>query len=300
LPVIGDRPIDTIDSGDVLKVLSPIWTVKPETARRLKQRMKVVFDWAKASGFRSGDNPTEALTKVLPKHKGDTQHHAALPYPAVPAFVAALRTTPDIIPAVRLGLELLILTATRTNEVQLAMWDEIDHERQTWTIPGARMKSGRDHCIPLCPRAVEILQEAQTLPRRGDRPWIFPGHKPHKPLSNMTFLKAARRLTTAPLTTHGFRSSFRDWSAEKTNVARDVCEAALAHVLKDKTEAAYKRTDLFDKRRDLMVLWAQFATNAEATVTVHSPVKGSQRKMTERVSRSRRNHLVRRPNSRER
>lgn len=264
-PVIGDRKVHAIASSDVLAVLSPIWTVKPETARRVKQRIKLVFNWAKASGFCRGDNPTDGLTEVLPKLNGDKQHHPALPYQAVPAFLTALRTTPDILPAVRLGLEFLILTATRTNEVQLATWDEVDLASKTWTIPGVRMKSGRAHEVPLCARAVEVLEEAQRL-RRTDSPWIFPGHKPGKPLSNMTFLKAARRLTTATLTTHGFRSSFRDWSAERTNIPRDVCEAALAHTLKDKTEAAYKRTALFDKRRELMDLWAHFATSTPATV----------------------------------
>ena len=263
-PVIGDRPIHTIESGDILKVLTPIWMVKPETARRVKQRIKVVFDWAKASGYRGGDNPTDGLSKVLPKHKGDKQHHAALPYRAVPAFVTALRAMPDMDDAVRDGLELLILTATRTNEVQLAMWPEIDLETATWTIPGDRMKSGREHRVPLSARAVAILEQARA--RATGSPFVFPGIKPGKPLSNMTFLKAARRLTTVPLTTHGFRSSFRDWSAERTNVPTIVCEAALAHVVKDKTEAAYRRTDLFDRRRELMDLWSRFATGTPADI----------------------------------
>jgi integrase len=257
-PTLGDRPIDTIESGDVLKVLAAVWTVKPETARRLRQRIKVVFDWAKASGLRSGDNPTDGLTKVLPKHQGDKQHHPALPYQAVPRFVSALRSAPDTIAPIRLALELLILTATRDSEVRLARWSEVDLDARVWTIPGVRMKSGREHRIPLSARAVEILEQARTDAEGGR--WIFPGHKPGKPLSNMTFLKTARRLTTATITTHGFRSSFRDWSAEKTNAPRAVCEAALAHTLRDKTEAAYNRTDLFDRRRDLMDAWTGFVT----------------------------------------
>jgi integrase len=263
-PIIGERRIDTIDAGDVLKVLTPVWTVKPETARRLKQRMKLVFDWAKASGFCAGDNPTEGLTKVLPKHKGDKQHHPALPYQAVPSFVTTLQTVPDMQDAVRLGLEFLILTATRTNEVQRAIWSEVNLETKTWTIPGERMKSGRDHRVPLSDRAVAILEQVRGVHPRS--PYLFPGSKPEKPLSNMTFLKAARRLTTAPLTTHGFRSSFRDWCEERTNTPRTVSEAALAHVVKDKTEAAYRRTDLFDRRRDLMTLWAQFVTSTPADI----------------------------------
>jgi integrase len=263
-PVIGDRPVDTIASGDVLAVLSPIWMAKPETARRVKQRMKLVFDWAKASGYRTGDNPTEGLTKVLPKHKGDKQHHPALPYQAVPAFLTALRTVPDLRDAVRRGLELLVLTATRTTEVLLATWREIDFETKTWTIPGARMKAGKDHQVPLCPRAMELLEQAYRT--RDNSPWICPGRKPDKPLSNMSLLKAARRLTAVALTVHGFRSSFRDWSAERTNVPRDVCEAALAHALTDKTEAAYKRTHLFEKRRELMTLWSRFVTSRPGEV----------------------------------
>jgi integrase len=263
-PALGNRAVDTIESGDVLRVLSRVWTTKPETARRLRQRMKVVFDWAKASGFRSGDNPTDGLTKVLPKHRNGQQHHAALPYQAVPRFVAELRAAPDTIASIRLALEFLILTATRTSEVQLATWTEIDLDAQVWTIPGARMKNGCAHRIPLSARALEILTAAQTT-ADGSR-WIFPGHRPGKPLSNMTFLKAARRLTKATITTHGFRSSFRDWSAEKTNAPTAVCEAALAHTLRDKTEAAYKRTDLFDRRRELMDTWARFATATPADV----------------------------------
>lgn len=247
---------------------SPTQTEGPPSASPTHSRQhphqKNVFDWAKASGYCSGDNPTERVTKVLPKHKGDKQHHPALPYQGVPAFLTTLHTQPDVLPSVRLGLEYLVLTATRTTEVQHAQWDEINFDTRTWTVPGARMKHGRDHQIPLCARAVAILERAQQL--RGNSPFIFPGHKPDKPLSNMTFLKAARRLTKATLTVHGFRSSFRDWSAEKTSMPRDVCEAALAHTLQDKTEAAYKRTALFDKRRELMDLWAHFATSTPSNV----------------------------------
>lgn len=258
-PAIGSRAVNTIDSSDILRVLNPIWTTKPETARRLKQRMKVVFDWAKASGFCSGDNPTDGVTKVLPKHKGEKAHHAALPYPQVPSFITRLRNIPDMRTSARLAFELLILTAARTNEVQLAEWPEIDFGTKTWTIPAERMKSGREHRVPLSSRAIEILEEARRL--TTDR-WIFPGAKAGKPLSNMAFLKAVPRLTASTITPHGFRSSFRDWSAERTSVPRAVCEAALAHVLRDKTEAAYHRTDLFERRRELMNLWSQFATTS--------------------------------------
>ncbi len=263
-PAIGTHRIDGITSADVLAVLTPIWTVKPETARRLNQRMKVVFDWAKAKGYRTDGNPTDGVTKVLPKHKGDKQHHAALPYALVPQFVTDLHAIDDMQPAVRLGLEFLILTAARTNEVRLARWSEIDRDAQTWTIPADRMKSSREHRVPLAPRTVEILEQLHSV--TGGTGWMFPGTKPDQPLSNMTFLKAARRITSTPLTTHGFRSSFRDWSEERTHFSRAVCESALAHVVKDKTEAAYRRTDLFDRRRELMDLWASFATSTPAAV----------------------------------
>jgi integrase len=266
-PSIGDRRIDTINSSDVLKVLTPVWTEKPETARRLKQRMKLVFDWAKASGYRADgqDNPTENLTKVLPQHKkSDKRHHPALPYQAVPSFVTSLQTIPEMEDAVRLGLEFLILTATRTNEVRLATWSEVDLARRTWTIPGIRMKAGLEHRVPLSDRAVAILEQIRA--RHPQSAYLFPGVKPAQPLSNMTFLKAARRLTTVPLTTHGFRSSFRTWCEERTNTPRIVSEFALAHVVKNDTEAAYLRTNLFDKRRDLMALWAQFVTTTPAEV----------------------------------
>ena len=265
-PTLGAQPVSTVTSGDVLKVLSKIWTVKPETARRVKQRLTLIFDWAKASGYRDGDNPTDGLAQVLPKHRDSVQHHAALPFGAVPGFVAALRTAADTGETIRLALELLILTATRTTEVQLATWPEVDLDARLWTIPGARMKMGRDHRIPLCPRAVEIFQRARQL--SADSPWIFPGKDPAKPLSKNAFQKASRRLTAVPLTPHGFRSSFRDWSAERTNVPHAVCEAALAHAVKDKTEAAYHRTDLFEKRRELLDLWARFVTTTPATVVV--------------------------------
>lgn len=262
-PVFGDRPVDGITSGDVLKALSPIWTTKPETARRVKQRIKVVLDWAKASGLRTGDNPTEGLTKVLPKHRRGKAHHPALPYQAVPAFIEVLRSA-YATRSIRLAFELLILTATRTTEVQRAEWTEFDLDSKIWTIPGARMKSGREHRVPLSARAIEILQQAQTL--RDGGPYVFAGRTIGKPLSSMSFLKLLEREKYGTYTTHGFRSSFRDWAAEKTNVPRDVCEAALAHTIPDKTEAAYHRTDLFERRRALMDGWSAFVTTATASV----------------------------------
>jgi integrase len=261
-PVFGTRRVDAVGTADVLKALSPIWTTKPETARRLKQRIKVVLDWAKASGFRSGDNPTDGLAKVLPKHRTEQKHHAALPYQAVSTFLTTLRGA-DARESVRLAFEFLILTATRTNEVLRATWEEIDLDEKTWTIPAERMKTGREHRVPLARRAVEILKRAKTLSDTG--PYVFPGRS-KAPLSNMALLMLLRRMNRHDITAHGFRSSFRDWSAERTNAPRAVCEAALAHTVRDKAEAAYNRTDLFERRRKLMDAWQTFATAKPADI----------------------------------
>jgi len=262
-PVIGRQLVSAIQSSDVLKVLSPIWTTKPETAHRLKQRMKAVFDWAKASGYRTGDNPVEGLTKVLPKVRQAAEHHAALPYVQVPSFLEALRAA-DANESTRLAFEFLILTATRTGEVVGARWEEIDTDVKTWTIPAARIKAGREHRIPLSQRCLELLERAKAI--ADDGPFVFPGRSPKAPLSNMVFLMLLRRVERTDITAHGFRSAFRDWAAERTTFSRSVCEAALAHVVKDKTEAAYFRSDLFTQRRKLMDMWAKFAMTKPAAV----------------------------------
>jgi integrase len=256
-PIFGDRRIDAIDSADVLKTLSLIWTKKPETARRLKQRIRVVLDWAKASGYRSGDNPVDGVTKVLPKQRQGKAHHAALPFDQVPGFLSALwKTNADEM--VKLAFELTILCATRTSETLGAVWEEIDFERETWTIPGTRMKARVAHRVPLSRRCLEILERARVLNTGG--PYVFSGRSPSKPLSNMAFLMTLRRMKRRDLTTHGFRSSFRDWAAERTNFPRAVCEAALAHVVQNKAEASYFRSDLFERRQELMNAWAAYAT----------------------------------------
>lgn len=262
-PVFGERPVNVIDSSEVLKALSPIWTTKPETARRLKQRIKVVFDWAKASGFRSGDNPVDGVTKVLPKMRQTASHHAALPYSQVPAFIQSLRAS-DAGESTKLAFEFMILTAARTSEVLGARWEEIDRKAKTWTIPATRIKAGREHRVPVTTRCVEILDRAEALKDGGA--YVFPGRSPTAPLSNMVFLMLLRRLQREDITAHGFRSAFRDWAEERTNFSRSVCEAALAHVVRDKTEAAYFRTDLFDLRRALMSRWTEFATAKPAKV----------------------------------
>ncbi len=255
-PYFGDKPVNQIDTPDVLRALSPIWLTKPETARRVRQRISVVLDWAKVAGYRTGDNPVEGVAKGLPRQHDRDEHHKALSYQEIPQFIAALRNCEASEPA-RLAFEFLILTATRTNEVLGARWTEIDAMEATWTIPTERMKSKREHRVPLSPRCLEILARAKRLARQSD--YVFPGRSIAKPMSNMVFLMMLRRMQRS-VTAHGFRSSFRDWASEQTHFAREVCESALAHSVRDKTEAAYRRGDLFEKRRELMEAWERFAT----------------------------------------
>ena len=259
----GVKRVDAITSADILAALNPHWLTRPETSRRVLQRVRVVFEWCKAQGYRTDDNPTQGLTKVLPKQRVARGHHAALPYQNLPAFVQALREA-DAGDVVKLAFEFTILCASRTSETLNAAWTEIDLEAKTWTIPGPRMKAGIEHRVPLSPRCIKILERTKALSDGG--PYVFPGRSPKKPLSNMVFLMALRRMERRDVTVHGFRSTFRDWAAERTNVPRAVCEAALAHTLRDKTEAAYNRTDLFDRRRDLMTSWSRFATSKPADV----------------------------------
>lgn len=262
-PVFGERPVNKIETADVLKALTPIWTTKAETARRLKQRIKVILDWAKASGYRTGDNPVDGLSTVLARPKTQQTHHPALPYAEVPSFLTALRES-DAGESTKLAFEFLILTAARTSEVLGARWTEIDTQARTWTVPASRIKAGREHRVPLSPRCLELLKRAQAIADGG--PFVFPGRSPKAGLSNMAFLMLLRRLERHDITAHGFRSSFRDWAGEKNTAPREVIEAALAHVLKNKTEASYFRSDLFDLRRKLMDTWARFAGSTPGRV----------------------------------
>ncbi|KZD23896.1 tyrosine-type recombinase/integrase [Tardiphaga robiniae] len=261
-PAFGDRRIDQIDTPEILKALSPIWLTKQETARRVRQRIGTVLDWAKAAGFRSGNNPVEEISKALPRQSERKGHHAAIPYAEVPAFVRGLAGA-DVATIPDLAFEFLILTAARTGEVLEARWEEIDLDQAAWTIPAGRMKAGREHRVPMAPRCIELLARAKQL--AAGSAFIFPGRSGKKPMSNMVLLMAMRRLKS-PFTVHGFRSAFRDWASERTNFAREICEAALAHIVKDKTEAAYRRGDLFEKRRELMDTWAAFVASANADI----------------------------------
>jgi integrase len=253
-PVMGQKRVDQIETADVLRALSPIWLSKAETARRIRRRIATVLDWAKAAGYRSGDNPVEGVGRGLPRQSDKRGHFDAIPYVDVPQFVQNLSTVPTSEFA-RLGFEFLILTAARTSEVLKAQWTEVDWDKAVWTIPAARMKAGREHRVPLAPRALALLRAARGM---GDgSQLIFPGRNVDAPMSNMIFLMMLRRLG-ASFTAHGFRSAFRDWAAECTNFPREVCEMALAHSIKDKTEAAYRRGDLFMKRSELMTTWANY------------------------------------------
>jgi integrase len=249
-----EKRVDQIETSDVLRALSPIWLSKPETARRVRQRIKTVLDWAKAAGYRTGDNPVEGVNRGLPRQNEKRTHFAAIPYADVPKFVEKL---PGVATSqfARLGFEFLILTAARTNEVLKAEWPEVDWDKAVWTIPAARMKAGREHRVPLAPRSLTLLRSAREI-NDGSR-LLFPGRSVGQPMSNMVFLMMLRRMGET-FTAHGFRSAFRDWASECTNFPREVCEMALAHSIKDKTEAAYRRGDLFAKRAELMGAWDRY------------------------------------------
>ena len=252
-PTLGGSRVNQIATPDILRVLAPIWLSKPETARRVRQRLGTVLDWAKAAGFRTGDNPVVGVVKGLPKQTERDQHHAALPYAEVPAFVARLQKVEGEL--ARLAFEFLILTAARTGEVLGATWTEVDEKTCLWVVPASRMKAGRVHRVPLTARSNDILQRAREL--GGGSKLVFPGRNLEKPMSNMVFLMSLRRMQVAS-TAHGFRSAFRDWAAEATSFPRELAEMALAHTIESKVEAAYRRGDLLEKRRELMKDWNRF------------------------------------------
>jgi len=255
-PTIGEMRVDRIDTPDILKVLAPIWLTKAETARRVRQRIGTVMDWAKAAGHRTGDNPVDGVARGLPKQPTKDRHHTALPYSAVPEFLKALKAT-DSGEIAKLSFEFLILTATRTSETLECRWQELDLTAALWTIPAERMKAKREHRVPLCDRCLQILQAAKELSTGGE--YVFPGRSLKKPQSNMVFLKIIKTMK-AKATAHGFRSSFRDWASEATAYPREIAEMALAHTIANKVEAAYRRGDLLEKRREMMREWSEFVT----------------------------------------
>lgn len=257
----GSKRLDDVSSADIVSAISPDWLSKPETSRRVLQRTHFIFEWAKAHEYCSGNNPADGVRKVLPKQPRTKSHHAALPYADVPKFIKSLRKSSSSA-VVKLALELLVLTALRTGEVRRAEWREVDYKGKVWTIPGKRMKAGVDHRVPLTPRMIALLRQAEALADGGGL--IFPGSKIGHPMSDMTLLMAVKRLGYA-VTNHGFRSSFRDWASERTNFPRAVAEAALAHTIPNQTEAAYNRSDLFDRRRRLMNAWGAFVLRERTT-----------------------------------
>jgi integrase len=264
-PEIGSLAVSAVDVPDVLKVLKPIWATKPETASRVRGRIEAVLDYAKAHKWRRGENPARwkgTLDHLLPARAKvqRVKHHAAMPYAKVPGFMASLAEQEG---TAALALRFAILTAARTGEATGARWPEADINAAVWTVPEDRMKAGREHRVPLNAPALEILRE---LPRTGE--YVFPGHKRGEPLSNMAMLMLLRRMEIEDATVHGFRSAFRDWAAEQTGFPREVIEAALAHANGDKVEAAYLRTDHFEKRRLLMEEWGRFCTGAVAANVV--------------------------------
>jgi len=257
-PVFGDFAVARVDTALVLKAIEPIYITKPETASRLRGRIETVLDWATVRGFRQGENPARwrgHLDKLLPSKAKvrSVEHHAALPYADLPTFMADLANQPGVGAQ---ALAFAILTAARTGEVIGAIWPEIDLEAQTWTIPKERMKAGREHRVPLSPGCVKILED---MARVQTSEFVFPGGKAKRPLSNMALLNTLKRMGRTSLTTHGFRSTFRDWAAENTDHAGEVVEMALAHTIASKVEAAYRRGDLFEKRKGLMAEWWRYS-----------------------------------------
>ena len=267
-PVIGHLPVHDIDTKLVMRVVEPLWRSIPETAYRIRGRIEAILDWAKVRGYRSGENPGRwrgHLDKLLPARgkMRKVEHHAALPYAELPRFMAALREQEG---SAARALEFTILTAARTGETRFAQWSEFDLLDKTWTVPNQRMKAGKEHRVPLCERTLAILQEMRAH-HLADDGFVFPGSKVGRPLADTVLLRLLQRMGRGDLTAHGFRSSFRDWASDRTNFPSEVAEMALAHVVGSKVEQAYRRGDMFEKRRRLMDAWATFCTTAPAQET---------------------------------
>jgi integrase len=267
-PKIGQVQVAKIETADVVGALRPIWSEKPETANRVRQRIEAVIDYASALGIRTGDNPARwrgHLDHLLPKPKKvrAVQHHAALPHADIADFMIDLSKRTGVAAS---ALGFTILTAARSGETRGVTWGEVDLKNATWTIPAQRMKAGKEHRVPLCRDAI-----AHLGPRCDDNTLVFESEaKPGKPISNMSMTAVLRRMKRDNITVHGFRSTFRDWAGETTSFPREVIEAALAHGIKDKAEAAYARSDLFEKRRNLMEAWSSTAIKQKDTDKVVS------------------------------
>jgi integrase len=273
-PTVGALPVAAIDTALVMKAIEPIWLGKTETASRTRGRIEKILDWAATAGYRSGDQPNPArwkghLENLLPAKSrvAPVKNHEALPYAELPAFMAALAGQTAI---GALALRLAILTVTRTGETLGARWDEINFADKLWTIPAERMKGRREHRVALSVPALEILATLQQLPAS---PFVFPADNPRRPVSNMIMLMTLRRMGRGDLTVHGFRSTFSDWCAERTAFPSEVREMALAHKIPNKVEAAYRRGDLFEKRRQLSEAWARFCLMPVVGVTEATPIR---------------------------
>ena len=269
-PMFGNLPVAAVDTGQVLRALEPIWSVKPETASRLRQRIERVLSWATVREYRSGANPGQwkgNLDQILPKlgKVRKVKHHRALALDSVADLMAALAMSTGL---AALALRFLTLTATRTGEVLGARWPEIDLKSRLWTIPAERMKARKEHRVPLSDAAVNILAEAN---KSKVNEVVFSGQVPGRVLSNMAMIAQLRRMKSFDVVPHGLRATFRTWCAERTNYPREVCEMALAHTIKDATEAAYQRSDMMERRRQLMSDWAEFATGVERISLPTSP-----------------------------
>lgn len=260
-PKIGRMPVDGIGQPEVLMCLSPIWTEKHETARRLAQRIKIVLDVARSKGFRDGENPVTAIkdARVLPKASAKPKHHGAMRWQDAPAFYADLRGRSAMAAK---ALMFTCLTGSRTGEVLGMRWEELDFDAMLWTCPAARMKTGETHRVPLTTEMVAILKLLKAL--RSE--YVFEGQKRHRPLSNMSMLMLLRRMNIEGVTVHGFRSTFRDWAAEVANAPREVAEISLAHRVGSIVERAYARSDLLAQRRALMERWSSYVAGGESNV----------------------------------
>jgi integrase len=268
-PLLGAKQVDTITTNDVLAVLKPIWQTKAETAARIRSRIELVIDAARAHSLSEAPNPARwkgHLDKLLPKrNKASKGHHAALDYQQMPDFYQRLTEERDSLSATALAIT--ILTACRTSEVLFAQWEEIDLTGKIWVIPAKRMKAGNEHRIPLSDKVLSLLERLPT--REG---YLFPGAKHGKPLSNMAMTMVLRKLGRHDLTVHGFRSTFRDWAAETTHYQNIVCEMALAHTITNAAEAAYRRGDLMERRRMLMIDWANYISTPSQIKSAQDPM----------------------------
>ena len=262
-PIIGNKAIGSITSSDIMKVLTPIWVNKPDTAKKIRQRLRTVVKWARAQGNFTGHDPIEIAEAALPKVKQSTNHFKSAPFASIPLIFNQMERS-KLNPSAKFSVQILILTACRTTEVIESTWDEIDFKNKLWRIPAKRMKMNSPHNIPLSDGAMAVLKKAQDL--RTDSHLIFPSPLSNRPLSSNALLHALQKRLKIDATIHGMRSAFKDWVAETTNYPNEVSEMALAHSISNQTEAAYRRGELLDKRRSMMQDWSDFVQGTEEKV----------------------------------